>query len=114
MSTKRQASPYALMLAHAGFAIAVRFMVWLFQELEYQTLVKRRDDRDERRETELDPKVQKEKLMRQATVRDQSLPLDGLKRKVMRNLQLLESDGMVSPDNNYQDIVDAIARVRSI
>lgn len=83
------------------------------QDLEYQTLVKRRDDRDERRETELDTKSggEKEKLMRQATVRDQSLPLDGLKRKVLRNLQLLEADGMVSMDNNYQDVVDAIARV---
>eukprot|EP00117_Sycon_ciliatum_P032454 scpid10084/ scgid25161/ Ras GTPase-activating-like protein IQGAP1; p195 len=81
------------------------------QELEYQMLVKKRDDREERRETELDTKEpEKEKLMRQATVRDQTLPLDGLKRKVMRNLQLLESEGMVGSENKFQEIVDAIAR----
>ena len=39
------------------------------------------------------------------------LPLEGMKRKVLRNLRLLESDSLVSSSDDYQDIINAIAKV---
>lgn len=39
------------------------------------------------------------------------LPLEGMKRKVLRNLRLLESDNLVSSADDYQDIINAIAKV---
>lgn len=39
------------------------------------------------------------------------LPLEGMKRKVLRNLRLLESDNLVSSSDDYQDIINAIAKV---
>lgn len=41
-----------------------------------------------------------------------SLPLEGMKRKIMRNLRSLEQEGMVNSKNDYQEIVNAIAKVR--
>ena len=43
-----------------------------------------------------------------------SLPLEGMKRKIMRNLRTLETEGMVNSKNDYQEIVNAIAKVRSV
>ena len=40
-----------------------------------------------------------------------SLPLEGMKRKIMRNLRTLEQEGMVNSKNDYQEIINAIARV---
>ena len=40
-----------------------------------------------------------------------SLPIEGIKRKIIRNLRVLENQGLVTTKNNYQDIVNAIARV---
>lgn len=40
------------------------------------------------------------------------LPLEGLKRKIIRNLRMLESQGVVTIKNDYQDIINAIAKVR--
>lgn len=40
-----------------------------------------------------------------------SLPLEGMKRKVMRNLRTLEQEGMVNSQNDYQEIINAIAKV---
>ena len=40
------------------------------------------------------------------------LPLEGMKRKIQRNLRLLEADGLVSADKDYQEIITAIGRVR--
>lgn len=34
-----------------------------------------------------------------------------MKRKIMRNLRTLEQEGMVNSENDYQDIINAIARV---
>ena len=39
------------------------------------------------------------------------LPLEGLKRKIIRNLRMLESQGVVTIKNDYQDIINAIAKV---
>ena len=41
----------------------------------------------------------------------QSLPLEGVKRKIIRSLRLLENQNKVTTKNNYQDIVNAIAKV---
>ena len=40
-----------------------------------------------------------------------SLPLEGMKRKIMRSLRSLEEEGMVNSKNDYQEIVNAIAKV---
>jgi len=40
------------------------------------------------------------------------LPLEGMKRKVLRNLRLLETENLVSSSDDYQDIINAIAKVR--
>lgn len=40
------------------------------------------------------------------------LSLEGLKRKIIRNLRMLESQGVVTIKNDYQDIINAIAKVR--
>ena len=40
-----------------------------------------------------------------------SLPLEGMKRKIMRNLRTLEQEGMVNSSNDYQEIINAIAKV---
>ena len=39
------------------------------------------------------------------------LPLEGLKVKVKRNLKLLEAEGLVSAENDYQELINAIAKV---
>ena len=43
-----------------------------------------------------------------------SLPLEGMKRKIMRNLRTLETEGMVNSKNDYQEIINAIAKVGSV
>ena len=42
-----------------------------------------------------------------------SLPIESVKRKIIRNLRVLENQGLVTSKNNYQDIVNAIAKVWS-
>ena len=42
-----------------------------------------------------------------------SLPLEGMKRKIMRNLRTLEEEGMVNSKNDYQEIINAIAKVKT-
>ena len=41
------------------------------------------------------------------------MPIEDIKRKVMRNLRTLEKEGMVSLRNDYQEIINAIARVNT-
>lgn len=41
---------------------------------------------------------------------DTKLTLEGLKRKIIRNLRMLESQGVVTIKNDYQDIINAIAK----
>jgi len=40
------------------------------------------------------------------------LPLKDMKKKVLRNLKVLEQQNLVSSKNDYQEIVNAIAKVR--
>ncbi|XP_065909989.1 ras GTPase-activating-like protein IQGAP1 [Dysidea avara] len=61
--------------------------------------------------------TEKQKLSRGATLRkmnsiygDHELPLEGMKRKVLRNLRLLESENLVNSSDDYQDIINAIAK----
>lgn len=42
---------------------------------------------------------------------DRSLPIQGMKLLVVRNLRKLEREGMVSSTNDYQEIINAIAKV---
>ena len=42
------------------------------------------------------------------------LPLESLKNKIKRNLKLLESEGLVSAESDYQELINAIAKVRSL
>ena len=37
-----------------------------------------------------------------------------MKKKVLRNLKVLEQQNLVSSKNDYQDIVNAIAKVKEI
>lgn len=39
------------------------------------------------------------------------LPLEGVKIKVKRNLKLLEAEKMVSAEDDYQELINAIAKV---
>ncbi|XP_062516827.1 ras GTPase-activating-like protein IQGAP2 isoform X2 [Corticium candelabrum] len=75
------------------------------QEDEHQQRIKKRSLRqDEAKHRDSD-------LKRSHSVHgDAQLPLEGMKRKIQRNLRLLEGDGLVSSENNYQEIVNAIAR----
>ena len=34
-----------------------------------------------------------------------------MKRKIMRNLRTLETEGMVNSKNDYQEVINAIAKV---
>lgn len=34
-----------------------------------------------------------------------------MKRKIMRNLRTLEQEGMVNSNNDYQEVINAIAKV---
>lgn len=43
-----------------------------------------------------------------------SLPIEDIKRKIIRNLRVLENQEIVTTKNNYQDIVNVIARVRML
>ena len=37
--------------------------------------------------------------------------MESLKNKIKRNLKLLEAEGLVSIENDYQEIINAIAKV---
>ena len=41
------------------------------------------------------------------------LPLEGLKIKIKRNLKLLEAEKLVSAENDYQELINAIAKVHT-
>lgn len=75
------------------------------QEEEHQEWVKRKEQTDQKQ------------IQRSATIKrsdsmqgDRNLPLEGMKRKIMRNLRTLEEEGMVNSKNDYQEIVNAIAK----
>ena len=40
-----------------------------------------------------------------------SLPIEGMKRKIMRQLRSLEQEEMVSSKDDYQEIINSIAKV---
>ncbi|XP_064390864.1 ras GTPase-activating-like protein IQGAP1 isoform X3 [Halichondria panicea] len=76
------------------------------QEEEHQELVKKMEQ------------AEQENLQRSLTImkksessfNDRSLPLEGMKRKIMRNLRTLEQEGLVNSKNDYQEIINAIAQ----
>lgn len=74
------------------------------QEEEHQKMITERDQKD------------MEKFHRTLTIKgdsmynDRNLPLEGMKRKIMRQLRTLEQEEMVSSKNDYQDIINAIAK----
>lgn len=75
---------------------------------EQEEAHQQRQKKKEEAETE---KVQKDGLKRsQSLVGDSKLPLEGLKVKVKRNLKLLEAEHMVSEENDYQELINAIAK----
>ncbi|XP_031561536.1 ras GTPase-activating-like protein IQGAP1 isoform X2 [Actinia tenebrosa] len=74
------------------------------QETAHTNLVKEREKNEER-------KRKNTQVRRSASIYgDNKLPLEGLKRKIIRNLRMLESQGLVTIKNDYQDIVNAIAK----
>ncbi|XP_065836977.1 ras GTPase-activating-like protein IQGAP1 [Oscarella lobularis] len=75
------------------------------QEESHQEHLKRRQEK----ETEAEAK--QAGLNRSLSLHgDDLLPLEGMKRKIQRNLRLLEADGLVSADKDYQEIITAIGR----
>lgn len=47
----------------------------------------------------------------QAVLEDSQLPLEQKKRKILRNLRNLEQAGLVTMKNEYQDLINDIAKV---
>ncbi|KAL5481649.1 hypothetical protein EMCRGX_G021851 [Ephydatia muelleri] len=75
------------------------------QEEEHQTFIRKREQ------------LEQDKVQRSTTIRrsesmsgDRNLPLEGMKRKIMRNLRTLEQENMVNSKDDYQEIVNAIAK----
>ncbi|XP_065059905.1 ras GTPase-activating-like protein IQGAP1 isoform X2 [Rhopilema esculentum] len=72
------------------------------QEAEHQRIMKQRESID---------KTKQASIRRSASVHGESrLPLEDIKKKIWRNLKLLEAQGLVTAKNDYQDIVNAIAK----
>lgn len=46
-----------------------------------------------------------------AVLEDGQLPLEQKKRKILRNLRNLEQAGLATASNNYQDLINDIAKV---
>ncbi|XP_070541740.1 ras GTPase-activating-like protein IQGAP1 isoform X2 [Ptychodera flava] len=74
------------------------------QEETHQMMVKKREARDERAD-------KKGNLKRSLSVfGDSRLPLEGKKKKIVYNLRILEKAGLVSKQDNYQAIINAIVQ----
>jgi hypothetical protein len=77
------------------------------QELEHSKIVRSRME---------DEKKNKEQRSAQAVNRSNSmhgeskLPLKDVKKKILRNLKILEQQGLVTSKDHYQDIINAIAK----
>ncbi|CAL1534099.1 unnamed protein product [Lymnaea stagnalis] len=78
------------------------------QEELHQALVKKRDLIDKK---VAQSQTEGKKLMRHASILgDTRLPIEVMKTKVKANLQTLELAGMVSKQNKYQDLLNAIVQ----
>ncbi|KAH9500962.1 Ras GTPase-activating-like protein iqgap1 [Bulinus truncatus] len=78
------------------------------QEELHQALVKKRDLIDKK---VAQSQTEGKKLMRHASILgDTRLPIEVMKTKVKANLQALELAGMVSKQNKYQDLLNAIVQ----
>nr|KAI8756299.1 ras GTPase-activating-like protein IQGAP1 isoform X2 [Biomphalaria glabrata] len=78
------------------------------QEELHQALVKKRDLIDKK---VAQSQTEGKKLMRHASILgDTRLPIEVMKTKVKANLQALELAGMVSRQNKYQDLLNAIVQ----
>ncbi|XP_027719205.1 ras GTPase-activating-like protein IQGAP2 [Vombatus ursinus] len=58
----------------------------------------------------LDSKTPEEMKNNQSMLEDSQLPLEQKKRKIQRNLRILEQNGLVSSENKYQEVVNEIAK----
>ncbi|XP_072462483.1 ras GTPase-activating-like protein IQGAP2 isoform X2 [Notamacropus eugenii] len=58
----------------------------------------------------LDSKTPEEMKNNQAMFEDSQLPLEQKKRKIQRNLRILEQNGLVSSENKYQEVINEIAK----
>jgi hypothetical protein len=75
------------------------------QEEEHQQLIQKREQSEQ-------VQMSRSKTIKKSDSMsgDRNLPLEGMKRKIMRNLRTLETEGMVNSKNDYQDIINAIAK----
>ncbi|XP_048583306.1 ras GTPase-activating-like protein IQGAP1 isoform X2 [Nematostella vectensis] len=74
------------------------------QENHHSAIIKEREKKEKEKRKD-------HQVRRSASIYgDHKLPLEGLKRKIIRNLRMLESQGLVTIKNDYQDIVNAIAK----
>ncbi|XP_043831773.1 ras GTPase-activating-like protein IQGAP2 [Dromiciops gliroides] len=58
----------------------------------------------------LDSKTPEEMKNNQSMLEDGQLPLEQKKRKIQRNLRILEQNGLVSSENKYQEVLNEIAK----
>ncbi|XP_051847974.1 ras GTPase-activating-like protein IQGAP2 [Antechinus flavipes] len=58
----------------------------------------------------LDSKTPEEMKNNQSMLEDGQLPLEQKKRKIQRNLRILEQSGLVSSENKYQEVINEIAK----
>ncbi|XP_074060726.1 ras GTPase-activating-like protein IQGAP2 isoform X2 [Macrotis lagotis] len=55
-------------------------------------------------------KTPEEMKNNQSMLEDSQLPLEQKKRKIQRNLRILEQNGLVSSENKYQEVINEIAK----
>ncbi|MEQ2282850.1 Ras GTPase-activating-like protein iqgap1 [Ameca splendens] len=72
------------------------------QESEHTKIVQRRADQDAQTPAGLKSS--------QAVLEDSQLPLEQKKRKILRNLRNLEQAGLATASNNYQELINDIAK----
>ena len=65
----------------------------------------------EKREREKDEEDEESVLKTRSLLNENKLPLLDMKKRVLRNLEKLEAHGIVTSTDNYQAIVNMIARV---
>ncbi|XP_036603003.1 ras GTPase-activating-like protein IQGAP2 [Trichosurus vulpecula] len=58
----------------------------------------------------MDSKTPEEMKNNQSMLEDSQLPLEQKKRKIQRNLRILEQNGLVSSENKYQEVINEIAK----
>nr|CAB3256707.1 IQ motif containing GTPase activating protein homolog [Phallusia mammillata] len=79
------------------------------QEEEHMRNVEKLEER--KKQEQADDKDKDESMLRtRSLLNENKLPLEDMKRRVKRNLEKLESHGIVSKDDHYQAIVNLIAR----